>query len=309
MNAFNMTCEAVEATLPDYLDETLEAWVRTSVQEHLGECARCAGLVRDLRDIQREAAALPDLIPARDLWPRVERRIGTPVVSVAPAAPAPAAPSQTAPVVPSQTDAAYDARAYHRRFGPLRMGLAAAALVMVTASTTYLLTVASLKPAEAPNVATAVSPASADQSRVEARISEAPREPGPMETRSSDAGLPGSPSPSPSPLPLPSPSPPPSPSSAMASLASQASPSPADPVYEQEVARLQTIMSWRKAQLNPSTAAILEHNLRIIDAAIAQSKEAVRNDPAQPMLRDLLTRALDKKVGLLRRAAMLSPRT
>lgn len=298
MNAFNMTCEAVEATLPDYLDETLEAWLRTSVQEHLGECVRCAGLVRDLRDIQREAAALPDLIPARDLWPRVERRIGGPVVSVAPVVPsqtAPVAPSQTAPVVPSQTDAAYDARAYHRRFGPLRMGLAAAALVMVTASTTYLLTVASLKPAEAPNVATAVSPASADQSRVEAGISEAPREPGPMETGSSDAGLPGSPSPSPP--------------SATASLASQATPSPADPVYEQEVARLQTIMSWRKAQLNPSTAAIIEHNLRIIDAAIAQSKQAVRNDPARPMLGDQLTRALDKKVGLLRRAAMLSPRT
>ena len=55
MNTFNMTCEAVEATLPDYLDETLEAWVRTSVEEHLGECVRCTGLVRDLRNIQREA--------------------------------------------------------------------------------------------------------------------------------------------------------------------------------------------------------------------------------------------------------------
>src|SRR5688500_19604340 len=79
MNTFNMTCEAVEATLPDYLDETLESWVRSSVEEHLGQCLRCAALVRDLRNIEREAAVLPDLIPVRDLWPGIESRIGTPV--------------------------------------------------------------------------------------------------------------------------------------------------------------------------------------------------------------------------------------
>jgi hypothetical protein len=68
-------------------------------------------------------------------------------------------------------------------------------------------------------------------------------------------------------------------------------------------------MTWRKAQLNPSTAAIIEHNLRIIDAAIAQSKEALRSDPGSSMLSDQLTHALDKKVQLLRRAATLRPST
>jgi hypothetical protein len=68
-------------------------------------------------------------------------------------------------------------------------------------------------------------------------------------------------------------------------------------------------MTWRKGQLNPATAAIIEHNLRIIDAAIAQSKAALRSDPSSPMLSDHLTHALDKKVDLLRRAAMLRPRT
>jgi hypothetical protein len=75
--------------------------------------------------------------------------------------------------------------------------------------------------------------------------------------------------------------------------------------YEQEVVKLQAIMSWRKAQLNPSTAAIVEHNLRIIDSAIEQSKRALQTDPSNSMLSDQLTHALDKKVGLLRRAAML----
>jgi hypothetical protein len=91
---------------------------------------------------------------------------------------------------------------------------------------------------------------------------------------------------------------------ATASLASDPGPSSARG-YEQEVVKLQAIMSWRKAQLNPSTAAIVEHNLRIIDGAIEQSKRALQTDPSNPMLSDQLTHALDKKVGLLRRAAML----
>ncbi len=288
MNTFNMTCEAVEATLPDYLDETLEAWVRTSVEEHLGECVRCTGLVRDLRNIQREATALPDLVPARDLWPDIAGRIGSPVVSFA-------------PVAASQPVVAYNPHAYDQRFAPMRMGLAAAALVVLTASTTYLLTVRSLRPAGASNVASAVSspkPASAGRSSVDAGISETPPEPEAMGSNSSDAEPPGTPQLSAQ-----------SDQIATASLANQASPSPADLVYEREVVKLQAIMSWRKAQLNPSTAAIIEDNLRIIDAAIAESREALRSDPATSMLSDQLTHALDKKVELLRRAAMLAPST
>lgn len=310
MNAFNMTCEAVDATLPDYLDETLEPWLRTAVEEHLRECVRCTGLVRDLRNIQREAAALPDIAPAHDLWTDIAPRIGTPVVLLPPVAASPApvavsqpevAASQTAPIAARRTGAAHNARAHDRDFGPMKMSLAAAALVVVTASTTYLLTVASLRPAGPPNVATAVSspkPAASDRSNVSAGVSDRPLAPPAVGSDSSDAALAGTPQPVPS-----------SDRLGTASMVSQPRPSPADPVYENEVKKLQAIMSWRKAQLNPSTAAIIEHNLRIIDGAIAQSKEALRNDPASPMLSDQLTHALDKKVGLLRRAAMLAPST
>ncbi len=328
MNAFNMTCEAIEATLPDYLDETLEPWLRAAVQEHLGECVRCAGLVRDLRNIQRDAAAMADLAPSRDLWPPIARRIGTPVVPLAPIAAAPAAPvagaptapieaaptaavaaSETAAVPPGWARARYDARASDRHFGAMRMGLAAAALVVVTASTTYLLTVRSLRPTAIPSVASEVSrpaqPAPARPSGPEAAIPETVRDPAPMESL-----IPAAPMESPTSVATVPVSPPPSSPDSQAATASLAS----DPVpssargYEREVAKLQAIMSWRKAQLNPATAAIVEHNLRIIDGAIEQSKRALQTDPANPMLSDQLTHALDKKVGLLRRAAMLGRR-
>jgi len=317
-----MTCEAVEATIPDYLDETLEPWLRTAVQEHLGECVRCAGLMRDLRNLQRDAAALPDLVPERDLWKDIARGIGTPVVPLAPIAalqPAPvaasqaataspgqpvaAAASQAAPVAPRYTRVPYDVRPYDRRFGPLGMSLAAAALVVVTASTTYLLTVRSLRPvaanvASAPSVAkpAPTAPSIADAGITDAGIAAAPPQLTPMQPDS---------------LGITSPAvrPPSLPGSQVATASLVSRPSPADPVYENEVEKLQTIMTWRKGQLNPATAAIIDHNLRIIDAAIAQSKEALRNDPGSPMLSDQLTHALDKKVELLRRAAMLRPST
>lgn len=72
---------------------------------------------------------------------------------------------------------------------------------------------------------------------------------------------------------------------------------------------LQSIMRWRKAELDPATAAIIEKNLKIIDAAIAQSKAALRQDPASAMITEQLTHALDKKVELLRTAAMLPAST
>jgi hypothetical protein len=68
-------------------------------------------------------------------------------------------------------------------------------------------------------------------------------------------------------------------------------------------------VSQRKTQLDPSTVAIIEKNLEIIDAAIAQSRAALARDPASMMLSEQLTHALDKKVELLRTAALLPAST
>jgi hypothetical protein len=72
---------------------------------------------------------------------------------------------------------------------------------------------------------------------------------------------------------------------------------------------LQRVVSERKTQLDSSTVAIIEKNLQIIDAAIAQSRAALAKDPASMLLSDQLTHALDKKVELLRTAALLPSST
>jgi hypothetical protein len=284
-----MTCEAVEATLPDYLDETLEAWVRSPVEEHLGQCLRCAGLVRDLRNIEKEAAALPDLVPVRDLWPEIEARIGTPVVAFTPVAvgATPSVPDigpngRTTKVAPTRT-----------RIFPAWMAAAAAALVVLTAGTTYLLTSRVVRQGGTPNVATiapvqtspvVVEPDRTVDSAVEASNEAGSAEPVTPGSRPRTPGIGRTPT---------------------ARLAR----STTEAVYDKEIASLQAIMSWRRAELDPATAAIIDKNLKIIDAAIAQSKAALRRDPASAMLGDQLTHALDKKVELLRTAAMLPSST
>ena len=82
-----------------------------------------------------------------------------------------------------------------------------------------------------------------------------------------------------------------------------------DLVYGREIDMLQRIVSQRRTQLDSSTVAIIERNLKIIDAAIEQSRAALASDPASRMLDQQLTHALDKKLELLRRAAMLPAST
>ena len=50
---------------------------------------------------------------------------------------------------------------------------------------------------------------------------------------------------------------------------------------------------------------MLEESLRVIDRAIAQSRDALARDPASQFLGEQLTRTLDAKVQLLRTAALL----
>jgi hypothetical protein len=94
---------------------------------------------------------------------------------------------------------------------------------------------------------------------------------------------------------------------ASATLVSQTQPTEA--VYGKEIEMLQAIVKQRKTQLDSSTVAIIQRNLDIIDAAIAQSRAALSADPASRMLGQQLTHALDKKVELLRTAALLPAST
>jgi hypothetical protein len=270
MTNSDMNCEAFDAALPDYLEGTLDGSLRASVERHLRGCVRCAGLVRDLENIRDEAAALPDLVASRDLWAGIEARIAAPVIPLA-----------TRPE-------------RQRRLVPAWIGIAAAALIVSTAGVTYLLTARSLRPSGDSRVAVGTLPPTtiADTHGTTTAVPEpggvnAGRNVPDQSSATRVAQRPTEPSPS----------------GVAATFASQ-SQSP-DAVYGKEIEMLQNIVKQRKTQLDSSTIAVIQKNLEIIDAAIGQSRAALAKDPASRMLGQQLTHALDKKVELLRTAAML----
>jgi hypothetical protein len=85
--------------------------------------------------------------------------------------------------------------------------------------------------------------------------------------------------------------------------------SPEDVVYNKEIKTLQRIVRRQKAELDPSAVAVIEKNLRTLDSAIAQIRAALQKDPASPLLDSQASHALEMKVELLRRAAMLRSST
>ena len=83
----------------------------------------------------------------------------------------------------------------------------------------------------------------------------------------------------------------------------------AEPVYDREILKLRKIVRERRSQLDPRTVAVLEQSIAVIDSAIAQSRAALAKDPASGFLATQLNHSLEKKVELLRTAALLPART
>jgi hypothetical protein len=183
------------------------------------------------------------------------------------------------------------------------MGIAAAALVMSTAGVTYLLTARSIRPASGVVAVVNASPTQRESN------------PAPVSNQAASVGEPevatvnatGS-TPTGSTSRLATSTAPDRRTSAAAQFAA-ADQAHSDAVYDREIEMLQTIVSQRKTGLDSSTVAIIEKNLRIIDAAIQQSRAALARDPASRLLGQQLTHALDKKVELLRTAALLPAST
>ncbi|MGH7650341.1 MAG: hypothetical protein ACREMS_00715 [Gemmatimonadaceae bacterium] len=280
MNDSNMTCKAFDADLADYLEATLDGSATERAERHLRECVRCTSLVRDLEKIQKEAGALPDLVPARDLWAGIEARIAAPVIPL---------------VAPPQKQ---------RRFAPAWMSAAAVALMMSTAGVTYVLTARSLssrpavimlKGVDVPAPSQSGGSTSVENTGTGATASV------PVESANASAGLDVAQNPVNSGR-----------SSVPSTLVSRDPASTGlrpDAAYGKEIEMLQVIVRERKAQLDPGTVAVIAKNLQIIDRAIEQSRAALAKDPASILLSQQLSHALDKKVDLLRTAAMLPAST
>ena len=82
----------------------------------------------------------------------------------------------------------------------------------------------------------------------------------------------------------------------------------ADPVFASEITALRKIVRERRSALDPKTVAVLEQSIAVMDSAIAQSRAALAKDPASGFLATHLNHSLEKKVELLRTAAMLPTR-
>jgi anti-sigma-K factor RskA len=186
----------MDAQLNEYVDGTLAARDRASVEAHLAECAGCRAAVAELRSLAAAAATLPKSIePGRDLWAVIETRM-----------------RQRAP------------RNVQRLWW---FGALAAAAVLVLAVGIYRLT---------------------------AR---------PPDRRMGEGWV-----------------------------AVQAD-------FDRATNELGVILAAERGRLRPETVAVLERNLAVIDAAIAESRAALARDPANAELRRLFAAVSRQKVELL----------
>lgn len=291
MTDYQMTCEDCDELFLGYFEGDLDPATRAKVDAHTRSCARCQGLIRDIQGIQNEAAALPELVPSNDLWHGIEARIQPAVVSIA---------------------ARRESTVLSRRM----LGLAAAALVVVTSSVTYVATSRSVKQESRPR-----------------QVVEAPREVPQMggtdETGSSAAptaeakpaaaevvgSQPAQSTESSKPAPVRS-----VPrvgngarisTGAQTSLASSnnAPVSASELALSGEIGQLQRMLKLKRSQLDPSTVQVVEDNLNLIDVAVKQARAALLKDPASGFLTEQLDNALQKKVELLRTVALLPSKT
>ena len=235
---------------------------------------------------------LPALAPSRDLWAGIAERIDARVLPLE-------RPERKTVVV-------------RRWWG--RPAVAAAALVVVTAGITHLVTRAQYAGDSARSVSSSerVASATATPSREPDSVSPseaattpavtsspavAPRAGSSRATALASAGTgPSRPAPRAT-----------TPAARLASAVPvmQAT----QPVYDREIGELRRIVDTRRGQLDPKTIAVLEQSIAVIDSAIAQSRAALARDPASGFLATQLNHSLEKKVELLRTAALLPART
>jgi putative zinc finger protein len=76
--------------------------------------------------------------------------------------------------------------------------------------------------------------------------------------------------------------------------------------YERATAQLMAALDARKAALPPGTVAAVEKDLTTIDAALAQVRSALRQDPGNAQLSHMLAATHQKKVDVLQRVVKLS---
>ncbi len=80
----------------------------------------------------------------------------------------------------------------------------------------------------------------------------------------------------------------------------------ADAQYDAAVSDLERVLRDHRQRLNPRTVLVLERNLRIIDEAVREARDALTIDPANPLLNQTLADVRRRKLQLLRQAASIT---
>ncbi len=271
-----MTCAQCDELFLDFFEDTLGEADRDRFDNHVSTCVRCQSLIRDIDGIRDQAAALPDMIPARDLWSGIEARIQPQVRSIS--TPRASSISKT------------------------WLAAAAAALIVATSGVTYLATSRSIT-----SLPGTVKPSTIVATPQVAMVTPEPSETG---KTSAPSSAPVAVVPEAEPARTTSDPARSSPSASLASAARDKAPmSPSEIAFTGEITQLQTVLTARRSQLDPETVKVVEDNLKLIDSAVKRARAALEKDPASGFLTRQLDNALQKKVELLRTVALLPSST
>ena len=76
--------------------------------------------------------------------------------------------------------------------------------------------------------------------------------------------------------------------------------------YTTAIDELQNLIDAQRASLPPSTLRLLEENMRLIDAAIRDSRAALQQNPENELINESLWSAYEQKLELVRRATNIT---
>ena len=265
----NVHCDDFVERLAVLMERDVDEVTRAALEAHALSCADCGPLLADLRKLRIDASNLPVLAPNRDLWQGISQRID-------------------APVIPLRAGDRLQLKTRWSRWAS--MGAAAALLIALTSTATYLATIRHSSTDSRTTVAKA--PSSGLDSNRSASDSSEPRTVVAASDSNPAATSVGATTRSETPV-----------------VAVKNKKLSAEQIYATEIARLHTIVQQRRSQLDPVTISVIERNLKVIDDAIAQCRLALAKDPASRFLMESLNSALETKVELLRTASMLPARS
>lgn len=262
-----MTHEQALERLDDYACGELPDIERVMVQRHVDGCGECQAEVGAIQALLAEAAVLPRTIaPPRDLWAGIAPRLAPRTVET----PAIGDDPKVIPLAPRR-----------RHWQPPRWAMQIAAAVVLMAGSSGITAI--LMRQQGP----AAGPVALDPTVVTAPRSGQTLSPT-GGTRTGGSRTVADPSPGSAAVPT-----------AFAAFR------PAERDYEAAISDLTRVLDTRRGRMAPETVETLERNLRIIDAAIAESRDALERDPNSRELLGMLSATYDAKVKMLRQAVAL----